>query len=665
MVLPKYELEAKLKDDKELIRSGVLRNEHPLDPSSEFEEFIEACRRNDIKRCQELMSAGVNINGKDQFDYTPLVIASLCGHYVLVKLLLDSGALADPGSFERERAVYNALTPRIRNLLLSYDYSKAADPLQPWYSHITSLLTREKPKTSDITLVAAASSFHLHKFILSARSPYFRRKFADNPGLATYKVSPAIPVEALGIVLRYLYLGQLPSDLVGPGSRVSEEEVFKGIDKLCKQLEINTLWESVLTIYDRRLARQRHQDEVRRAQQQVGDFFRDTVLKHKMVVDSRKANDIRWPHDNAIFANCLLRADELEGGEEDDHAANETRNGIPIGPAEDSKQDANNATQNGTRRQRKSVLYPAHKAFLIRSPYYATMFSSEFKEAKDAEHLHIIKVDCVPEVLEIVLSFLYTEKAECPLEFALDLLYVSDMLLLDKLKTKAAITISTLGSSNRKVLMNTTPSSSGAAGECEQQQQEVEVVEVEPINVYDVIRAAWDLKVRRLEEFAARYLASRLEDYIDEDEFIEVIRESASRIKDRQETDTIELLDDIRYYLSERFRLRFEGEGIEDMMDENQIAQDSQGGEAAETVAAVDGLVNGNVTNGVVPADGAEPATAQDRASPEVSSTSRDATGLRTLDGELVEDEFDADAINYELLLNKIDAMLKALNLDA
>ena len=90
-----------------------------------------------------------------------------------------------------------------------------------------------------------------------------------------------------------------------------------------------------------------------------------------------------------------------------------------------------------------------------------------------------------------------------------------------------------------------------------------------------MIRAAWDLKVQRLEEFAARYLASRLEDYVDEDEFAELIRESASRLKERQETDTIELLDDIRYYLSERFRFRFEGDGLEEMLDEGVGAVDA------------------------------------------------------------------------------------------
>lgn len=74
MVLRKHELEAKLKDDIELVRSGVLRDENPLDLSDEFNELLQACRHGNLKRVQELVSAGVNLNGKDKFDYTPLII---------------------------------------------------------------------------------------------------------------------------------------------------------------------------------------------------------------------------------------------------------------------------------------------------------------------------------------------------------------------------------------------------------------------------------------------------------------------------------------------------------------------------------------------------------------------------------------------------------------
>jgi len=116
---------------------------------------------------------------------------------------------------------------------------------------------------------------------------------------------------------------------------------------------------------------------------------------------------------------------------------------------------------------------------------------------------------------------------------ALDVLFVADMLLIEKLKAKAATVISTVGMGSGG-LPDRTHTETG-------QDQEVEV---EPINVYDVIRAAWDLKVQRLEEFSARYLAFRLEDYIDEQEFEDLIKESAFRIQNRQETDTIELLDE-------------------------------------------------------------------------------------------------------------------------
>jgi len=117
MVLHKGELEAKLKDEHQLIQSGVLRDENPLDLSDDFNALLMACREGDLKRCQELITLGANINGKDHFDYTPLIVvspgragrrdrpgqtmtltglpqASLCGHFELVQLLLESGMMS-------------------------------------------------------------------------------------------------------------------------------------------------------------------------------------------------------------------------------------------------------------------------------------------------------------------------------------------------------------------------------------------------------------------------------------------------------------------------------------------------------------------------------------------------------------------------------------------
>lgn len=76
MVLRKHELELKLYQEKQMIQNGLLRDENPLDLSDEFNQLIEAARRGDLKTSQELISAGVNINGRDRFDYTPLIIVS-------------------------------------------------------------------------------------------------------------------------------------------------------------------------------------------------------------------------------------------------------------------------------------------------------------------------------------------------------------------------------------------------------------------------------------------------------------------------------------------------------------------------------------------------------------------------------------------------------------
>lgn len=203
-----------------------------------------------------------------------------------------------------------------------------------------------------------------------------------------------IPPEAFRIALRYLYLGDVPADLgLSSKSFVTEEEVLTGIDKVSKQLEIESLWEGLLAGNDRRIARQRHQDEVTRGRDQIETWYRNNVLKHKINVDSSKANDVKWTRDNSIFADVLLRADE-EGSDEpsSDQGTPKTSNtlgplnGIPIGPSATSR------SPSATRKSKQAVLFPCHRAMLLRSEYFQTMFASSFKEAQVTDYLLIIKV---------------------------------------------------------------------------------------------------------------------------------------------------------------------------------------------------------------------------------------------------------------------------------
>lgn len=645
-LLRKDQLERSLFDEKKLIDEGVLKEDNPLDLSESFRILCEACRRGDLKVCQEKIQEGVNINAKDQYDYTPLILASLCGNYETVQLLLESGALCERDTFQGERCLYNALNDRIRNLLLSYDYSKSTDPLQPLAAHLTSLLTRDQPKTSDITVVGLDESFSLHKFVLAARSPYFKSKLSTAPDTTSWKIPMSLPPQSFGIVLKHLYLGELPRDIGGgPGTGFTDSEVLAGVDRISKQLEIPTsLSQLILDSSDRRLARQRRQDEVERGRDQLEAWFRANVLGHALEIDSSKADEIRWDRSNAIFADILLCAEEDDEDEEEisiqqenSRAREESTNvlGIPLGPAAQSRSPSR------SRKAKRSKVYPCHKAVLIRSEFFMTMFDSQFREAQDTPHLQVVSIDCSPEVLEVLLTFLYTEKTDFGLEIAVDVLFAADMLFLEKVKAKAAVVISTLG--------NGTATSVPA-----------EVTrEDDFMDIYEILRASWLTRVQRLEEFAARYIAYRLEAYIDDPEFAALVNESASRISVRQETDSIELLDDIRYYLSERFRLRMEDVNFDDAIDEVQDLADAQA-QSLQQPLTQDGHRPEKPLDAPIP-DDKEVEIPNHKVQDAVMQTG----AVRTLDGEIAGDEMAADAINYQILLEKIDKLLDQLKLDA
>ena len=75
-ILAKHQLEKALHDEKVAVSSGRLKDENPLDTSADFRHFSEACRRGDLRLCQELISKGINVNARDEFDYTPLILVS-------------------------------------------------------------------------------------------------------------------------------------------------------------------------------------------------------------------------------------------------------------------------------------------------------------------------------------------------------------------------------------------------------------------------------------------------------------------------------------------------------------------------------------------------------------------------------------------------------------
>lgn len=93
----------------------------------------------------------------------------------------------------------------------------------------------------------------------------------------------------------------------------------------------------------------------------------------------------------------------------------------------------------------------------------------------------------------------------------------------------------------------------------------------------------------------------------------------------------------IRYYLSERFRLRFEDAGLDEMLDGDESERLLPGADVVDQDAHLD--------------------------KPHIDASIEGV--IRTVDGEEIDDEFAQDAMNYRILLNKIDLLLDKLKLDA
>ena len=108
----------------------------------------------------------------------------------------------------------------------------------------------------------------------------------------------------------------------------------------------------------------------------------------------------------------------------------------------------------------------------------------------------------------------------------------------------------------------------------------------------------------------------------------------------------------IRFYLSERFRLRFEDLG--DLMEEEPPISSEAESNADAKVPEDEGADSGPMPNPDAAAEFND-----------LSENPRNNGTIRTLDGEMVGDELEGDAINYNLLLLKVDALLERLKLDA
>ncbi|KAI9492410.1 hypothetical protein BDB00DRAFT_873492 [Zychaea mexicana] len=487
-----------------------LENEPTLDANSVnlFDELCEAAKQGDLEKVESLVrnfSAPVNL--QDRFQCTPLYYSC-----TVVKFLLENGAQCDPNTFTGERCLYGALNDKIRRLLRSYKFSKAINENQPYLQFLTNLyndhtyddltfLIRRSSEIEDNNDSASIDEFPVQRYVIAARSSYFRNQLLgrwrsdDKVKLSSKLVDPT----AFEAVLQYLYTGQL----FDVDKSALENMVF-----VCKHLELPELQERCEAL----LANDSDEEDEKNANR---------------AQDAKEMAKIR--RDYEMFLQTLLGcARFVKKNEQGEYITGESllEDESRVAPPEAAFADIAILMDD--------VLFLCHKACLCRSEFFNIMLHDAFSESNmdvstirykaddQVLKLPLIEVhEMMPESFQYVLEYLYTDRCTIPLEQAYDVMLAADMWMLERLKSIAAITLT----GSKKPI----------------------------IDIYELVRTAIRLNVDRLEQWCVKYFADHLDDYISKVEFQNLIRESAHSIAGRQETDSIPLIDDLRYFLGKKY----------------------------------------------------------------------------------------------------------------
>lgn len=484
-----------------------------------FQDLCYACRIGDAENVDRLTSTGVNLNGVDQFDNSPLFLASLCGHEDVVKLLLKRGAVCDRDRYEGARCIYGALTDAIRDILLQHDISKAVDTNQPFVMHISSLIKDNPMDTHDICIGYTKDEkecwLQLHRFILSARSPKLRANLTDN-WKYDYEVtlSTDFAMETLEFITKFIYL--VP---------VLHEITAKDYDSLIK---FSREWE--VPILEEFLDKSKHVVDPSEKSTLIADY------QYKFT-ESARHELLCFVNDNIIRKSIDISSPTNVG-----QCTSDIENHVAF-------PDILLLVENSKKERR---IYPCHLAILSRASYFKMMFTlpmaeaaayNDYKNAPRHQYFSKLPVISLPscefEVAEIILRYLYYDNSEIPWEHTIDVLLVADYLQEDRMKSMAAVVMTQSKDFLKKY------------------------------SIFDILYVAWETRLERLEQFAAKIIAFNIASYSKNPELKRAIEMSSQRISVREETDTIELVDDIRFYLLEKYA--FEPEDIELLSEEKDI----------------------------------------------------------------------------------------------
>lgn len=548
----------------------------PIDQDPEvakvFQEICMACRTGDIEVVDSLLSTpNLDINQVDEYDYSPLILSSLCGHFKIVELLLSRGAICDRDTFQGARCIYGALTDEIRDLLVSFDISKAIDASQPFAGHISSLLNPLlNSLNNDIVfqfkqpgLPKDLQFFNLHRFLLVARSPYFKEKLLNNWRNLTVVTMPmSVDPSVFKRIVDYIYLR---TDSVINDYSLNMQDQLLALAQMYKLYDLIEGIEEIQSIKDEKEKAKINHDLsfkfVEKARKDLDSFLINNILNEKLSSEMDLKEDIDLED---IDCHEFITDSQRETLLESDSIPDVILSCVDL--------------------DTESVIYyPVNKSIIARSEYFDTMFKSEIfltaeedlpmyrefgievvnRPQVDIDHLPMIQLSTstsYQKVAEMVLSYLYHDDVhDIPLKLSIELLFAADELFLERLKTMSAVNI-------------TSQFQKFTFGEFQS------LFDKTDYDAYDLIRASWQTRCDKLEQHITKMMAYNLPKIFnnpkERSKFSKLIKESAERIKERQDTDTIELVDDIRYYLAKKYAINQETESFDPTFKDDNYSDD-------------------------------------------------------------------------------------------
>ncbi|KAM7437250.1 Ankyrin repeat and BTB/POZ domain-containing protein 1 [Porites harrisoni] len=455
-------------------------------------DLFLSCKKGDLNSVRNLVENGeTEVNLRDRWDSTPLYYACLCGHEALVEFLLQNGAYCTPNTFDGERCLYAALTDKIRSLLKSY---KAITPECMRRDSYREFLRRclEDSPYADVCFLVHGEPVNAHRVILSARSSYFAHMFETKwrdrriIELKHRLVKPS----AFRAIIQYLYTSRVHIDKEGLDNCIRLAHQCQ-LEHLKSQLQLR---KDFIEAFETSKMREINVVSIEPESQstELQDAFGRLAEAALPVPFTSQQFPRQFPFEiSSDLFDVSVCSDETS-------------------PLVDVCFIVDN------------YRFYCHKVFFCgRSDYFRALLEYKLSESPQNEMFkesitEVYLNDVSPDVFAAVVAFIYQDTALVTEENVYSVLCFADVYLLNGLKRLCAREISSL---------------------------------LDPDSVVTVLRTARLFNLPGLEVNCCEYISKHLEKVIDNKEFHSLILEDASSVQGRQETDSIPVVDDIRFHL--------------------------------------------------------------------------------------------------------------------